>query len=265
MRVGRVRIFAPITSFRFPHFLVGRQPSYDLPPPSTIYGQIASAVGSWPDRSALLFAYTFKCISRGADLEHQHIVWQGPPDKLGPEQSAAFRKWKETQSLSIGGAVQPTWRDFLFNAELTLYIHPSEVAAAFRQPVFPVVLGRSQDLACVETVEEIELQSAPGAYLENTLLPFSWRPRTGFGTTVLMSRYISPPPHREPQFERYVALRSGERLYAGDTQFDRDSPRYLLDLEGETVDWWVDPTSPESYGVRSGVVLLSFQSDAVHP
>ena len=45
MRVLRVLIEAPVTSFRYPHFLIGRQITYDMPPPSTIYGHVMSAVG----------------------------------------------------------------------------------------------------------------------------------------------------------------------------------------------------------------------------
>ena len=38
--------------------------------------------------------------------------------------------------------VQPVVRDFLFDASMTLYL-PTSLAAAFRSPVYPVVLGRS--------------------------------------------------------------------------------------------------------------------------
>ena len=48
MRVAKVRILAPTASFRYPHFLVGKQITYSMPPPSTIYGHVASAVGQLP-------------------------------------------------------------------------------------------------------------------------------------------------------------------------------------------------------------------------
>ena len=47
MKVAKIGILAPVVSFRYPHFLVGKQVSYVMPPPSTIYGHIASAVGSF--------------------------------------------------------------------------------------------------------------------------------------------------------------------------------------------------------------------------
>lgn len=257
MHVARVKIIAAITSFRYPHFLVGRQVSFDMPPPSTIYGHIVSAVGDWIEPAPLRFAYTFSFISKGSDLEYQHIISRGPPDKLTREQSASFREWRAQNPLSVGGSIQPTLRDFLFQTELTLYLVPATLASAFSSPVFPVVLGRSQDLACVVSVEETELEMAAGAYFENTLLPFSWRGKTPFGTTVLMPRFISPPPDREPVFAQYIALRRGERLYSGDAQIPLDDRRRLLRYE-ETERWLVDTKSPIEAGVHRGVVPLSF-------
>jgi len=257
MKVARVKITAAITSFRYPHFLVGRQVSYDMPPPSTIYGHIVSAVGDWIDPAPLQFAYTFSFVSKGSDLEYQHIISRSSPDKLTREQSASFKEWRAQNPLSVGGSIQPMLRDFLFQAELTLYLAPATLATAFRSPVFPVVLGRSQDLACVVSVEEIELEMATGAYFENTLLPFSWRVKTPFGTTVLMPRFISAPPDREPLFAQYIVLRKGERLYGGDAQVPLDDRRRFLRYE-DSEQWLVDPKSPQDAGVYRGVLPLSF-------
>jgi hypothetical protein len=106
-------------------------------------------------------------------------------------------------------------------------------------------------------VEEIELETATGTYFENTLLPFSWRGKTPFGTTVLMPRFISPPPDREPMFAQFIALRRGERLYGGDAQIPLDDRRRLLRYD-ESERWLVDPKSPVDAGVHRGVVPLSF-------
>ena len=258
MRVAKICIHAPVVSFRYPHFLVGRQVSYDMPPPSTVYGHLASALGQWPDPRPLQFAYEFTFVSKGFDLEHQHIIWPGRPDKLSTEESARLRTWQKSYPLAVGGAVQPTPREFLFDANLTLYLQPADVAAAFRSPVFPVVLGRSQDLAAILSAQEINLVSARGAYFENTLLPFSWRPRTGFGATLLMSRFITPPPEREATFQRYVALRRGDRVFGGETGLDSASSRRLVNIDQDPGPWWVDPTSAADHGVYRGVLFHSF-------
>lgn len=256
MRVAKVRVVAPIASFRYPHFLVGRQASYEVPPPSTIYGHVASAAGDWIDPRPIRFAYTVSHVARGRDLEHQHIISRYPPEKLSRSEAARLRRWREENELVVGGSVQPTLRDFLFGLDLMLYLVPSELAAVFRRPVFPVALGRSQDLACVVSVEEIELERAGGAYFDSTLLPFAWRARTPLGTTVLMPRFITPPPAREPSFEQYIVLSADRTLFAGAAGLDAGRQRLLDD--GGAEEWVVDPTSPEKQGGKRGIVWHSF-------
>lgn len=140
---------------------------------------------------------------------------------------------------------------------MTLYVSPASIADAFKAPVFPVVLGRSQDLACVTSVAEVDLAVADGAYYDNTLLPFSWRSKTHFGITVLMSRFIGPPPNREPTFAQYIAL-SRERIYGGTAEIDSTDRRCMVRKLDEVEEWLVDPESPRDKGVHCGVVLHSF-------
>ncbi|MGH6690209.1 MAG: CRISPR-associated protein Cas5 [Gammaproteobacteria bacterium] len=255
MRSAKVRLTASIASFRYPHFLVGRQASYEMPPPSTIYGHLASAVGVRLDPKPVRFAYAVSYAARGMDLEHQHIISRYPPEKMSRGESAKFRAWRQANEFSVGGSVQPTVRDFLFNLDLTLYLVPHDLGGAFRRPVFPVVLGRSQDLACVVSVEEVELESASSAYFSGTLLPFSWRARTGFGTTVLMPRFITPPPEREASFSQYIILPADKVVFAGRARSTVGKP--LLQTDPSEA-WLVDPATAEREGCKRGVVWHSF-------
>ncbi len=250
-RVARVRIEAPVTSFRYPHFLIGRQPSFDIPPPSTIYGHIASALGELPDPASVHFGYHFEFLARGRDLEHQHIITAG---------GQAFEIRGMKYRTSIQATVQPHERDFLFRPRLVLYLDPRDLADAFRAPVFVVVLGRSQDLAEVVDVSEVELSEQTGAYFEHTLLPFHYRDRVGFGVTVVMPRYIEPPPERRAYFERYIVLR--DRIYGGDVEgADSLGSKRMLLQEGEQSKWWVDTSTPQDHGVHRGIVFHSFREN----
>jgi CRISPR-associated protein Cas5t len=245
MRVARVQVEAPVTSFRYPHFLIARQASFDMPPPSTIYGHVASALGELPPPAAFRFAYNFTFVARASDLEHQHVITAG-----GRSFDAAGRK----RRTSVRARVQPHLRDFLFRPRLTLYLDPPDLAAAFRRPAFCVVLGRSQDLAEIVRVDEIELEQRTGAYLENTLLPFSFRASVGFGVTMLMPRYIEPPPERRAHFERYIVLH--DRVFGGTvTSAEALGPRRILMRDGTDPVWWVDTSTPEYHGVYRGVVF----------
>jgi len=247
MKVARVEIEAPITSFRYPHFLIGRQASFDMPPPSTIYGHIASAVGEWFDPTTVRFAYKFSFKAKGSDFEHQHIITKG-----GQSFDFGGRKYP----VSTQAVVQPHQRDFLFDCRLTLYLDPPHFVEVFRNPAFCVNLGRSQDLASIKSAKVVELEKARGAYLEQTLLPFTMRPFLGRGVTVLMPRYIEPPPEREPHFGKYIMLY--DLIYAGEVSHTNR----LIEHEGRSPEEWLtDPDSPQHEGVKRGLIFHSFAGD----
>lgn len=249
MRVAKIVIEAPVTSFRYSHFLIARQVSFDMPPPSTIYGHVTSAVGELIQPQSFRFGYAFEFQSRASDLEHQHVV------SLGRKRQR-FKLNDEQLPVSVQATVQPHLRDFLFKPRLTLYIDPPEFSKAFRSPVFCVVLGRSQDLAQIVSVEETDLEPADGAYLEHTLLPFSFRAAARFGVTVLMPRYIEPPPERRAHFERFISLH--DRLFAGVVeQGEGLGSRRLIERQGDFTQWLVDPSTVSYHGVRRAVVFHS--------
>jgi CRISPR-associated protein Cas5t len=246
MQVLRVQLEAPICSFRYPHFLVGRQLSFDMPPPATIYGHVASVLGEFPDPRSFRFAYWFSTTGKGEDLENQHIIVPGGSRPFSVD-GAAFPS-------STSATIQPTRRQFLFGCRMTLYIDGIDFADAFRSPRFAVVLGRSQDLAAYSKVEVVDLVSADSGYYEETILPAEFRRRTARGVTVLMPRYVAPPPFRQAFFERYIMLR--ERIYDGQ---DADlGSRRMLRIAGEANETIVDLDSPEWRGAHRALVFHSF-------
>jgi CRISPR-associated protein Cas5t len=208
MRVAKVVVHADVASFRYPFFVTGRQPTFDMPPPSTIHGHCASALGRWPAPASFFFGLHFTWRARTSDLEHQHIT-----EPLGPKAKTRVATPDGDLRATTGVTIQPVERDFLFDCLLTLYV-PTELVPAFRAPAFPVVLGRSQDLAEVVSAEEVDLAAPSRVRLEHTLLPRSVRPCVRFGATVLLSRYISEPPQREATFAQYIALR--EPVFLGE-------------------------------------------------
>lgn len=256
-RVTKVTVEAPIVSFRYPHFLIGRQPTFDMPPPSTIFGHVASALGEWPSKP-VTFAYAFHARSRGADLEHQHIIsrtsgnlpgnvpdphWS-PPESVGGKKPKKKDLEPKLLQKTTEAVVQPHVRDFLFDVKLELYLDPPELAAAFRSPTFTVVLGRSQDLASVCRVETIDLERAETGYLERTILPGDLRRRLPWGVTILMPRYVGPAPARDPVFAPYIVLQ--DRVFVGVPNQSKSLLRVTGDQEPE---WWSDPHSSQD-GLR---------------
>ncbi|MBK8252407.1 MAG: CRISPR-associated protein Cas5 [Polyangiaceae bacterium] len=265
MRALRVVIEAPVCSFRMPHFVVGRQLSFDMPPPSTIYGLVASVLGHLPDPGALQFAYRFSYRAKADDLEHQHVI-----NLQGGKLPAPHSSHKKV----IEGAVQPVKRAFLFNSTLELYLNQPGWLPAFSNPAFTLVLGRSQDLATVvpqpdpdgkpALAQVVDLREDTRFYVEDTILPLPFRKRTAAGTTVLMPQWIGPAPSRQVTFAQQVIVKG--RIHSAGSNAAGARGRWL-DIAGEPFTAWVDPLSPEHGGEQRGLVFQGFSQSpvAVHP
>lgn len=239
MRALKVVAEGITTSFRYPHFMMGVQPTYEMPPPATLYGHVSSALGKWFNPEGVQFALHFTFAARFEDMEHIHLV--GPASGKLPR--TGYPKAME-------GQVNPFRRSILFRPRLTLYLNRPEWAEAFRHPRYTVALGRSQDLFFYTQVEVLDLVPAERAYLEHTLLPYSFAQRTAQGVVVLMPRFLDFSQNRYPSFERYVVLH--RRIHTED----------LLQVSGEPEPtWWVDPTTPEDKGAHLGLAFLSWSEE----
>ena len=51
-------------------------------------------------------------------------------------------------------------REFLYDTRLYVYLFDPQLSAYFRSPVYPLLLGRSSDLATIEAIEEVELEES---------------------------------------------------------------------------------------------------------
>jgi len=241
MRVLKVVAEGLTTSFRYPHFMQGIHPTFQMPPPATIYGHICSALGEWFDPDGVRFAYHFTHQSHVRNRDLEHIILVTPAAGYLPGTSVP---------KALEGNVNPFERDLLFHPRLTLYINRPEWEAAFRSPRYAVALGRSQDLFTYTSVSVIELDQAEHAYFEHTLAPYEMALRAMRGITVLMPRYLDYARNRTPIFSRYVVI--GERVFSDDFYTFSNRP---------ASSYWIDPTTPEIKGMHMGLVFLSFTGD----
>jgi CRISPR-associated protein Cas5t len=220
LRVVKVVIAGSVTSFRYPHFVQGVHPSYEMPPPSTIYGLLCAVTGTFPEHQAVQFGVHFTYEGKFRDLEHIHLSV--------PYQQA-----------------NPFQRELLFNPCLTLYLTPESYIEAFQKPHYPLALGRSQDLMTCRSTEVILLERASKAYFEHTLLPAELAPRFQRTIAVTMSKFINQS--RQPLWGQYAILK--DRVAYPDPE-DHYRNQY------EPV--WVDPTAPQYNGLMRGVILHKF-------
>lgn len=247
MNVLKVELEGITTSFRYPHFLVGRQPSYRMPPPATIYGHICSALGEWIDPRLLQFGYCFTYEGRSDDYEHIYkvIIASGKFDK----------KWGYIKNIEL--ELDPISREILLFPKLTLYINAPDLLDklfnAFQEPRYAVILGRSQDLATYKNITKVKLEQASQGYFESTLLPWSFRSRTTTGTSVLMPKFINPEDRRQVIWERYIILE--QRVFYGIGE--ERGLKTMIRFEGDEP-IWIDSETPAVKAMKRGVVWHSF-------
>ncbi|MEO3753614.1 CRISPR-associated protein Cas5 [Streptomyces sp. B6B3] len=134
-------VTAPVVSFRNPLY-AGMQVGLPCPPPSTVGGMLAAAAGGWDHvPTHTRFAATFHAAGTGVDLETYHPL--GDP----------------------GTPTNTTIKDREFLARVTLRVWLLDDLdlwqKALRRPVWPLKLGRSQDLVSVVT-RLVTLQQSPG-------------------------------------------------------------------------------------------------------
>lgn len=160
----------------------GYHPTLPLPPLSTVYGLLAAAVGRDVDPSRVWLGYRFRSEAKARDLEK--II-------LFSEKGATW----DAKTGQVGS--MPIQREFLLNPILWLYMPPlEELWQAFRYPRFPLVLGRSQDVAYVEKMERVTLEPATEGEAEGILLPF---PCPGVASFVYnLPTFLPTHPPRRP-------------------------------------------------------------------
>lgn len=247
MKVLKVVAEGLTTSFRYPHFMQQIHPTYEMPPPSTIYGHICSALGEWFDPTGVEFAYRFTFEAKVTDLEHIIVLTPtGSRSKLPGTQI----------SKVLEGRVNPFERELLFRPQLTLYINRPDWVNAFRSPRYAVVLGRSQDLFTYTSIDVVELVQSERAYFEHTLAPHEMALQFGRGIAVLMPQFVDYRRNRTPTFNQYVML--SERVH-----LPREQGLQFSDIAYGP--YWVDPTTSEDKGVHLGLPFLPFVEAEVTP
>ena len=133
MKLLRVSISAWTASFRHPSFMIGFQPTLPIPPLSTIFGLISAAAGKPITLKDTPLGFFFTSEGKGIDLERIMEITPGESGK-----SNIIR------------------REFLFNPKLTLYVD-RKLRSFFEQPKYPLLLGRTSDLARIDEIKEVEL------------------------------------------------------------------------------------------------------------
>jgi CRISPR-associated protein Cas5t len=182
MRVLRIKIEGWTTSFRYPGFISGFQPTLPVPPISTVYGLISAARGELTFPEDVSIGYVFDYESKAVDLETVYEL-----------------------STGLSAKSNVLKREFLYNPELYLYLDRPEFADYFHRPRYPILLGRSGDLVKVSEIKELDLKEETGKRLGKTILPFGIKGAYGL-VQALPSHFTDTIPRKAVGVKPYLLM-----------------------------------------------------------
>lgn len=157
MKVYRITISSWTSSFKYPNIISGYQPTLLVPPISTVLGLLNACSGNYLKHTQLSLGYYFDYQIKTADLE---TIYQIEINDKGVPKNQV-----KSNVLT---------REFLFNCQLFLYFTDDQYINFFRHPHYQILLGRSNDLASIDKIEQIELQTISNANkIKGQIIPFA--------------------------------------------------------------------------------------------
>lgn len=166
MKVLRIYLKGWTASFRYPGFMTAVQPTLPVPPISTIYGILSAAKGELVTPKDVEIGFVFRSFSKTFDLE------------------AIYEMEVATKPRGKANICQ---REIMMNPELFIYIKDLGYKKYFQNPEFPLLIGRSSDLAMVKNIEVIDLIEKNNPMFEGTLIPY--------GLTDIATPMVALPTH----------------------------------------------------------------------
>lgn len=187
----RIAIQSSTAFFKNDMTITSVQQSYECPPLSTIYGLISAAVGEkvQPIPVGYIFNYEYK-------TEDYELITR--PLKKSEHKNAYYELINSGRIFDRHDVLQgcfgaiPITREILFKCTLYLYIEDEVIATSFNSPYYTMLMGRSEDLAFVKEVKDIQLKhNQTDIILGKTIIPFNPSEGEVFGQICSMPVYIS--------------------------------------------------------------------------
>jgi CRISPR-associated protein Cas5t len=158
MKVLRICFRGRTGSFRIPFSISGVQLTTPVPSYSNLVGLISCCVGDMMKKETTQIGFEFSYEAKALDLE-RFIRWDFNAKSIG-----------KPILNSAGPGVRQ--REYLINPQLNLYLTNTSLKSFFITPKGIPTLGRSQDLVCIECVEEIEIEPVKEGNIGGTLIPY---------------------------------------------------------------------------------------------
>ena len=178
----RIEVIAPTASFRHPTLVSSYQPTLPVPPVSTILGIFSSVTGKWVEPKDYVFGYVFHRRQFYVDLE-------------------TIYKTEGILSRNNTMKVEPdiVRREIFFEPILFIYVKDNSLVRAFKTPHYPLLLGRSSDLATVKSISQVTLSLSDESCLYGTAIPFERGSKMVPGRLQALPTYFENTLPRKPK------------------------------------------------------------------
>lgn len=162
MRLLHARLEGWTATFRLPLIYSGTGLTAPMPPYSTLLGLIGNLAGRpiAPDETRI--GYVFRSAGTSYDLETTRRLEMQKDGRLKTQPVPGIAK-----------------RQFHVRPILELYLDNLTLREAFESPANVPCMGRSQDLAWITKVEEVEAEPRGEGVVRGTLIPFPQPGATG--------------------------------------------------------------------------------------
>lgn len=205
MEALRATVGTMTSSFRYPMFMVSYQPTFAIPPPSTIYGMLSAAKGEKVGPEDVRIGYDFEYEGNGTDLERLHIYGEDNPPRF-----------LRTDIVL---------REFLYECTLHLYLSDLEFKDYLKYPYYTLLLGRQSDLAHVRKLDRVTLEPKEEVEIKNTIVPFKGQVS---GQVVSLPTDFTTDVYRSPiDVKPYCLITTPQRIINGYTDSERGVGVYM--------------------------------------
>jgi CRISPR-associated protein Cas5t len=222
MKAYRIVLTSWTASFRCPNIISGVQLSLNSPPLSTIYGILSASTGEYITPDICSVAYCFRHTSKAFDLEaiQKHEL----------NKKTGYPTNKITADI--------VKRQLLFDNVLIIYLFDEFIAKSFENPFFSLLLGRSSDLATVESIDLIDIRKKKNLNLHGTVFPM--KISSAFGQIqALPTHFTDSIPRESLNIQPFSVIDSqGEWISNDNNYLDfsnwkwNKEPAYIENVEG---------------------------------
>jgi CRISPR-associated protein Cas5t len=156
MKLLHVRLEGWTATFRLPLIFSGTALTAPVPPYSTLLGLMGNLAAREIKPHETRIGYKFQSVGTSYDLETTR--------RLELDKNTGRLKAQRVPGIAT--------RQFHVRPELDLYLDNLNMREVFERPANAPCLGRSQDVAWIKEVEEVEAEPSDEGVVRGTLIPF---------------------------------------------------------------------------------------------